>query len=345
MGRAGREASGGCSDHSKNYQHTKVKEEDEADFGRCYGGGSDGGGCDTPFEKETQIERYKEQWAALEQKHQVAAAPKPSSTPKSKKKTKRSSDVVMEEVVTEVEVTPRSKKKRKSSGITAPAVALPIACPPSELVYVHPATVTNQTSTNKIVRLPIANPPSELVYKAAKAKPVTSPKPKKTPPKAKAKAKPKTPPKPKQTLQNLLSSLPVASPSLNDESSDDSHSINSSEEEAVEPQVTSANEHPLELPRAGAGVEWIPHIMTCIQHPSYRRDYDYTKAKNALPGTWIRSSTCPSNSSNPGVIAMDCEMCETKCPLTGTKNPRALCRLSITDARTEPTVMSSLIHW
>jgi len=46
---------------------------------------------------------------------------------------------------------------------------------------------------------------------------------------------------------------------------------------------------------------------------------------------------------NPQVIAIDCEMCETKDPLTGSVNPKALCRISVVNAETEETLIDSLV--
>jgi RNA exonuclease 1 len=45
----------------------------------------------------------------------------------------------------------------------------------------------------------------------------------------------------------------------------------------------------------------------------------------------------------PQVIALDCEMCETQDPVSGCKDPRALCRISIVDAVTGELLLDSLV--
>jgi RNA exonuclease 1 len=51
----------------------------------------------------------------------------------------------------------------------------------------------------------------------------------------------------------------------------------------------------------------------------------------------------PWCASNPQAIAIDCEMCETMDPVTGSVDSKALCRVSVVDAETDEVLLDTLV--
>jgi RNA exonuclease 1 len=88
------------------------------------------------------------------------------------------------------------------------------------------------------------------------------------------------------------------------------------------------------------GKKWQNAVLQTRANPKYSSVYDYAKIKatdeengvaksqdwfKALPfGEWC--------ANNPHAIAIDCEMCETKDPVSGNSDSKALCRLSVVNA-------------
>lgn len=93
------------------------------------------------------------------------------------------------------------------------------------------------------------------------------------------------------------------------------------------------------LPDKAPGSNFVKAIIKTRSHPRYAGDYDFSKHKNKENSScsWFQprqyGSWC---ANNPQVIAIDCEMCETKNPHTGETDGKALCRISITNG-TDPT--------
>jgi len=100
------------------------------------------------------------------------------------------------------------------------------------------------------------------------------------------------------------------------------------------------------LPTSTAvGRKWQKSVVETRQHERYTTSYDFKRYKdndsnNGIHETWVKAKPYGSwCESNPQAIAIDCEMCESKDPLSGAKNPKALCRLSVVNAEKPDEVL------
>lgn len=102
------------------------------------------------------------------------------------------------------------------------------------------------------------------------------------------------------------------------------------------PQHEPAPSLPLPI-ATPAHSKWHAAVLATRSHPNYTsafsfekvQTYEYTNGLSS-PHQWI--TTRPHGdwaSNNPASIAIDCEMCETKDPVTGKTDTKALCRLSV----------------
>ena len=98
------------------------------------------------------------------------------------------------------------------------------------------------------------------------------------------------------------------------------------------------------------GRKWQKSVIETRKHERFANTYDFKKYKdmdseNGIPSTWIKAKQYGKwCASNPQAIAIDCEMCETQDPLTGAKNPKALCRVSIVNAeKPEEVLLDTLV--
>jgi RNA exonuclease 1 len=109
----------------------------------------------------------------------------------------------------------------------------------------------------------------------------------------------------------------------------------SPQHEPAPPPVT------LPLPVATpAHLKWKDAVIATRKHPNYDGAFSFERTKQnevnlgiSTPNSWI--TTRPYGDwckNNPTSIAIDCEMCETKDPVTGKSDPKALCRLSVVNA-------------
>lgn len=88
------------------------------------------------------------------------------------------------------------------------------------------------------------------------------------------------------------------------------------------------------------GLKWQEAVLATRSNPKYKVDFDFDRMKQSdeesklTNGTdWIKAKPYGSWCvGNPHAIAIDCEMCETKDPVTGASNHKALCRLSVVNA-------------
>jgi RNA exonuclease 1 len=93
------------------------------------------------------------------------------------------------------------------------------------------------------------------------------------------------------------------------------------------------------------GKSWKDAVVATRQHVKFESSYDFNRYKDndneaGIPSTWIKAKPFgPWCKDNPQAIAIDCEMCETEDPLTGSKNHRALCRLSVVNAEKPDEVL------
>jgi RNA exonuclease 1 len=109
---------------------------------------------------------------------------------------------------------------------------------------------------------------------------------------------------------------------------------------------SSAIEDKLPLPKSTEnGRKWLEAVLKTREHDRYKRSFDFTKYKeldqnNGIQCEWIKAKPFGSwCESNPQAIAIDCEMCETKDPLSGAKNHKALCRVSVVNAENPDEVL------
>jgi len=149
---------------------------------------------------------------------------------------------------------------------------------------------------------------------------------------------------PSNTQTNLppsnfrLLNLPVASFSLPSTSSNKptEDKTQSSPQRPPTPQHEPAKSYP--LPTATpAHLKWHSAVLATRSNPSYAsafafertQQYEYSEGISS-PHQWIQSRPYGSWCiNNPASIAIDCEMCETKDPVTNKSDTKALCRLSI----------------
>jgi hypothetical protein len=88
------------------------------------------------------------------------------------------------------------------------------------------------------------------------------------------------------------------------------------------------------------GIKWQNVVIATRKNPRYQADFDFDKVRKQLLeskesglSNWVKAMPYgPWCTSNPHAIAIDCEMCETKDPISGVSNHKALCRLSVVNA-------------
>ncbi len=199
---------------------------------------------------------------------------------------------------------------------------------------------------NPATSTPFANPktttPVTTVSVSASRNYTKTPKSKTL--KSNKKAKIETQQQQQQQQQQLASfrslALPVASFSTND--------ATTPKPTTVIPPVTAIYiplppppEPKYAVPRSTPdGIKWQNAVLATRQNTRYKSDYDFDRVmnqerKNNIPATWIKAKPFGAwCADNPHAIAIDCEMCETKDPITGASNHKALCRLSVVDAST-----------
>eukprot|EP00804_Cyclotella_cryptica_P018166 CCRYP_005935-RA/>CCRYP_005935-RA protein AED:0.01 eAED:0.01 QI:107/1/1/1/0.5/0.33/3/2235/595 len=178
---------------------------------------------------------------------------------------------------------------------------------------------------------------------AATASPVAAAPPKK--PKQAATTPTNTnnlPPNNNCNFRNLK--LPVASfsiPSSTDKEAEKATDTKSPPRPPTPQHEPAQPTPPLPLPIATpAHLKWSSAVIATRKHPNYESAFNFDKVQQnefsqgiSTPHHWI--STRPYGDwckNNPAAIAIDCEMCETRDPLTGKSDTKALCRLSVVNA-------------
>ncbi|KAG7342121.1 exonuclease [Nitzschia inconspicua] len=154
-------------------------------------------------------------------------------------------------------------------------------------------------------------------------------------------------------LKRFLSTLPVASFSIPDTKStpvqkkeqEPPRSNNSNSRSTISKSPASASKKETRPRSSGIAIsspdvakKWQKVVEKTRQHERYDTAYDFARykdidAQNGIKGDWIKAKPFGSwCKTNPQAIAIDCEMCETQDPLSGAKNSKALCRLSVVNA-------------
>ena len=107
----------------------------------------------------------------------------------------------------------------------------------------------------------------------------------------------------------------------------------------------------LPLPQSTeAGRKWLDLVKRTRKHAQYDRSYDFCRYQETDDdvvggkGTWVKAKRFGSwCAGNPAAIAVDCEMCETEDPVSGQRDSKALCRVSVIDAETGEVLLDSLV--
>lgn len=101
---------------------------------------------------------------------------------------------------------------------------------------------------------------------------------------------------------------------------------------------------------SSVGRKWVKAVQKTRGHEKYENSFNFTKYKElddkaGIQSEWIKAKPFGKwCASNPQAIAIDCEMCETQDPLSGNKNHKALCRVSIVNAEnTEEVLLDTLV--
>ena len=168
------------------------------------------------------------------------------------------------------------------------------------------------------------------------------------PPEAKSQIDTKTPPAKKNRVDKTLEKppsfrdlkLPIAEFSClkkeeNTEGNNNNDDDASPKEISKLPQTESKHPIPKSTPE---GRKWQKAVFATRSHAKYQSNYDFDRHKvydeqNGRGDLWVKARKFGKwCEGNPHAIAIDCEMCETKDPVTGARDPKALCRLSIVNA-------------
>eukprot|EP00585_Thalassiosira_rotula_P012849 CAMPEP_0196130672 /NCGR_PEP_ID=MMETSP0910-20130528/964_1 /TAXON_ID=49265 /ORGANISM="Thalassiosira rotula, Strain GSO102" /LENGTH=589 /DNA_ID=CAMNT_0041390025 /DNA_START=69 /DNA_END=1838 /DNA_ORIENTATION=+ len=206
----------------------------------------------------------------------------------------------------------KKKRKRKKKSETTPAA------PGDSIFDLAKAEITGAVAAPPNSAAAAAAPPS--TKKAKKAKVAVSPTP---------------------SFRNLQ--LPVASfsvpPVANAASTP---KATTSPKRSTSPQHDPAPPAPSPpLPTATpAHLKWKDAVNATRKHAGYDSAFSYDRYQkmefaNGIsgPSDWITSRPYGNwCRSNPASIAIDCEMCETKDPISGKSDNKALCRISVVNA-------------
>lgn len=107
---------------------------------------------------------------------------------------------------------------------------------------------------------------------------------------------------------------------------------------------------PLRLPlpiHTATGQKWQNAVIKTREHVRYSGSFDFEKMKEAdeeagrgYATDWLVTRKFGSwCAGNPQAIAIDCEMCETRDPVSGVVDSKALCRLSVINAENPDEVL------
>lgn len=157
--------------------------------------------------------------------------------------------------------------------------------------------------------------------------------------------------------------LPISSFSLPTTPGNKKESKNSKvkveeEQEEDEPDETSdtvpsrLDTSKLPLPKStDAGRKWLKVVKATQSARRFAFDYDFDRYRVADDASgicterdWVKAKPYGKWCADaPQSVAIDCEMCETQDPVSGKKNHKALCRISIVDAETKEVLLDTLV--
>ena len=152
-------------------------------------------------------------------------------------------------------------------------------------------------------------------------------------------------------FRSLISTLPVASFSVPGvQEAKKSSDIHTKEKHKGDPELGSTAARRISpdsiLPLSSdEGKKWLKAIENSRKHERYPSAFDFLKYKEiskeaGINTEWIKARPYGDwCASNPQAVAIDCEMCETQDPLSGARNPKALCRISVVNAENPDEVL------
>lgn len=117
---------------------------------------------------------------------------------------------------------------------------------------------------------------------------------------------------------------------------------------AVKDEPPSEEIPHLPLPKhTVTGKKWQKAVINTRKHIRYNGSFDFEKMKEAdeeagrgYATDWVTAREFGAwCAENPQAIAIDCEMCETRDPVSGAVDSKALCRLSVIDAENPDEVL------
>ena len=195
-------------------------------------------------------------------------------------------------------------------------------------LFTNPQKRANQQNAKKDVELP--PPPKE-----------STPKPKPSTPKASTKKKEKKAKTPVTAAPSFRSlGLPIAS--FSTDGKVHTPSIPKAPKEETTSKVTNKTPVPKSTPE---GRKWQKAVLATRSNPKYEGVFNFDRMKETNTGNghkteWVTARAFGSwCAQNPHAIAIDCEMCETKCPESGNSDHKALCRLSVVNALNHDDVL------
>jgi len=157
-------------------------------------------------------------------------------------------------------------------------------------------------------------------------------------------------------FRSLAANLPVATFSATG-TSDGKVKVEegSSPSPAKDDQVTESpgarDKKPLPLPNSTeSGKRWTQAVVASRENERFAGAFNFGSWKqkceeSGIDADWIMPKAFgPWCESNPQIIAIDCEMCETQDPVSRSKNSKALCRLSVINGeRPEEVLLDTLV--
>ena len=97
-----------------------------------------------------------------------------------------------------------------------------------------------------------------------------------------------------------------------------------------------------------ATFDWNALVLRTQQTPRFQADYtfatDHTWVQTRPHAEWAAAAAANRRGTAPGVIAIDCEMCETMDPVTGQRDPASLVRISVVNGLApDDTLLDTLV--
>lgn len=245
---------------------------------------------------------------------------------------KKKADSIAEDINSAKKKEPKKKKSRRSGDSDIFAKPSELSAPTPE-----PSRLAKKARKSEGNARPITSPPKVLANEASSSILAKTPKSTSNPNSAKKAKKNETS---IRTPDFRQLSLPISSFSIpgfeHMTSITDAGPASPAKNMRVDKELST-----LPLPKSTpTGRKWLDTVVKTREHPRHDTAYNFQKmiAQDAANGSarssdWIKAKPFGDwCKNNPQAIAIDCEMCETKDPVTGSKNHRALCRISIVNA-------------